>query len=163
MPIEFQCNICQHVLKVGDEHAGKSARCPSCQQVVPIPFPEVAAKPAPGDPFQEQSNPYQTPAIDAYQERYKTPHRGGLILTLGIFAILCNIMFIPGILAWIMGNGDIKQMDAGTMDESGRGVTQAGMIIGMVMTGLQVLGILMYIAFIIFIIAFGAVGAAAGG
>jgi phage FluMu protein Com len=38
MPIEFQCSHCEHVLKVADEHAGKSARCPSCKTIIPIPM-----------------------------------------------------------------------------------------------------------------------------
>jgi hypothetical protein len=39
MPIEFDCDHCHHRLRVADEHAGKAARCPACQIVVPIPTP----------------------------------------------------------------------------------------------------------------------------
>ncbi len=57
-----------------------------------------------------------------------TPHRGTLILVLGILGIVC--CFICGIVAWVMGNKDLKQMAAGTMDRSGEGLTKAGKICG---------------------------------
>jgi hypothetical protein len=58
-------------------------------------------------------------------------HRGGLILALGIisWAVGCPIF---GIMAWIMGSSDMRDMQRGMMDPSGRGITQAGQIIGMV-------------------------------
>ena len=49
------------------------------------------------------------------------PHRGVLILVLGILGIVC--CFICGIIAWVMGNGDLREMAAGTMDPSGQGLT----------------------------------------
>ena len=42
------------------------------------------------------------------------PHRGGMILAFGIVGIVCCIIF--AILAWVMGNGDLKEMAAGRMD-----------------------------------------------
>lgn len=62
---------------------------------------------------------------------FHAPHRGGLILALGILAwvITCPIL---SIIAWVMGNQDMKEMDAGRMDPEGRGLTQAGKIIGIV-------------------------------
>ncbi len=58
------------------------------------------------------------------------PHRGGVILALGILGLV--VCFICGIIAWIMGNNDLREMAAGTMDLSGRGLTQAGRICGIV-------------------------------
>ncbi len=37
MPIDFPCPICQKLLRVPDEAAGKQARCPQCSSVVPVP------------------------------------------------------------------------------------------------------------------------------
>ena len=34
--------------------------------------------------------------------------------------------------AWIIGNDDLKKIDAGMMDPAGRGITNAGKICGMV-------------------------------
>ncbi len=68
------------------------------------------------------------------------PHHGTLIL---IFGILGLVICAPlGIAAWIMGNGDLKQMDSGAMDPSGRSLTNAGRICGMIATILLGLGIL---------------------
>jgi hypothetical protein len=60
------------------------------------------------------------------------PHRGTLILVFGILGIIS--CFPLGIAAWVMGRKDLKEMDAGTMDPSGRGNTNAGRICGMIGT-----------------------------
>ena len=57
-------------------------------------------------------------------------HRGGLVLTLGILGLV--VCVICGIIAWVMGKGDLQKMDAGLMDPAGRGLTQAGKICGMI-------------------------------
>ena len=72
------------------------------------------------------------------------PHRGTLILVLGILGlVICGPL---GIAAWIMGNGDLKQMDAGALDPSGRSMTNAGRICGMIATILMILGVVIMIA-----------------
>lgn len=48
--ILFKCSKCSHEYKVADEHAGKKARCKSCEQVNTIPFPPVKSK-GPQTPF----------------------------------------------------------------------------------------------------------------
>jgi hypothetical protein len=65
-------------------------------------------------------------------------HRGTMILVFGILGFV--VCFPFGIVAWVMGNADLKAMDAGTMDPEGRGTTQAGKIIGMIATILNLLG-----------------------
>jgi hypothetical protein len=78
MAIEFPCHQCGKLLRVGDEAAGKQARCPSCGAVQGIPFratpgaaglpgaapdespfgrPGNPAAPSPADP----ANPYASP------------------------------------------------------------------------------------------------------
>ena len=66
-------------------------------------------------------------------------HRGILILILGILSV--TICGPAGIAAWIMGNSDLKEMDAGTMDPSGRGTTNAGRICGIIGTCLFLIGV----------------------
>jgi hypothetical protein len=79
--------------------------------------------------------------------RYQTllimkPHRGTLVLVLGILGlVVCAPLAIA---AWVMGSGDLKQMDAGTMDPAGRGTTNAGKICGIVGTILLILGIVIF-------------------
>ena len=68
------------------------------------------------------------------------PHRGTLILVLGILGlVICGPL---GIAAWVMGNGDLKEMDAGALDPSGRSMTNAGRICGMIATILMIVGAL---------------------
>ena len=58
------------------------------------------------------------------------PHRGVLILILGILGLV--ICAPAGTVAWILGNGDLQQMDAGAMDPEGRQLTQIGKILGII-------------------------------
>jgi hypothetical protein len=263
MPIETICQGCAKKLRVGDEHAGKQARCPSCGAIYKVPgitpssyspaasepidvfgglasstpttktetpsgpsafanppaketerwflriddgrefgpidrptldqwfrerrigpgsqlrrenetawrpaasvFPSLAmmgsAQPAgssAANPFSD--NPYQSPGAARGATRgpaygatraYAEAHRGGLILALGIVSWVTGC-FLIGIAAWIMASGDLKKMRAGVMDSSGMGLTQAGMIIGIIHT---VLTGLMF-AFFFFMIIIGAV------
>ena len=71
------------------------------------------------------------------------PHRGGIVLALGILGIV--VCFICGIIAWVMGNNDIREMNAGTMDSSGRGLTQAGKICGMISVILWIVGLVVWV------------------
>ena len=62
--------------------------------------------------------------------RYMESHRGVLILALGILSwVSCPIF---GIVAWVLGNRDLREMRAGRMDPSGMRLTQAGQILGMI-------------------------------
>ena len=67
------------------------------------------------------------------------PHRGTLILVLGILGLVCCI--ICGIIAWVFANTDLREMDAGRMDPSGRSLTQAGKICGIISVVLAVVGL----------------------
>jgi len=71
------------------------------------------------------------------------PHRGGVVLTLGILGIV--ICFICGIIAWVMGKNDLREMDAGAMDPAGRGLTNAGKICGIVGVILQCVGLVFWL------------------
>jgi len=84
------------------------------------------------------------------------PHRATTVLVLGILGlVICAPL---GIAAWIMGNTDLKEMDAGQMDPSGRSTTNAGRICGMIATVLLILGVLGFIA----AMALGVLGAMTG-
>ncbi|MEE2947021.1 MAG: hypothetical protein VX392_01760 [Verrucomicrobiota bacterium] len=60
-------------------------------------------------------------------------HRGTLILTMGILGWLCCSYF-TAIPAWVMGKEDIRLIEAGKMEQEGKGITKAGMILGMLST-----------------------------
>jgi hypothetical protein len=89
------------------------------------------------------------------------PHRGVVILVLGILGLLLCV--IAGIVAWVMGNGDLRAMDSGEMDPAGRGLTQAGKILGIVAVVLNALFILIWVVLMIIGVGAAAAGAAAGG
>ena len=61
-----------------------------------------------------------------------------MILTFGILGIAC--CFPLGIAAWIMGNNDMQQIEAGMMDPTGKGTTNAGKICGIIGTTIAILG-----------------------
>jgi hypothetical protein len=58
--------------------------------------------------------------------------RGAVVLVLGILSL---IMCAPlGPIAWFMGSGDLRRIDSGRISEEARGLTQAGMICGIIGT-----------------------------
>lgn len=63
-------------------------------------------------------------------QRTLKPHRGGAVLTLGILGLV--ICFLLGVIAWVMANTDLREMNLGLMDPAGRSMTQAGKICGIV-------------------------------
>ncbi|HWB09592.1 MAG TPA: hypothetical protein VG826_10220 [Pirellulales bacterium] len=79
MSIEFPCSQCGKLLRVGDEAAGKQARCPSCGAVQGIPAtapssqsPFGAAPPAAGPTT--EVNPYQAPVSTPWRPAGAVAH-----------------------------------------------------------------------------------------
>ncbi|PYS44179.1 MAG: hypothetical protein DMF71_04660 [Acidobacteria bacterium] len=68
------------------------------------------------------------------------PHRGIMILVFGILGLVVCQLF--GIAAWVMGNTDLNEMNAGYMDPSGRDLTNAGRICGMIATALLIIPVM---------------------
>jgi hypothetical protein len=77
------------------------------------------------------------------------PHRATLVLILGIVGLVCGCMPV-GIVAWVLGHQDLKDMNTGVMDPTGRGMTQAGKILGMISVGLFVVGCLIWVCLVVF-------------
>jgi hypothetical protein len=51
------------------------------------------------------------------------------VLALGILSLVPPIMVVPfGLAGWVMASHDIRDMNAGRMDGSGRAMTQAGQV-----------------------------------
>jgi uncharacterized membrane protein len=80
MPIKFKCSGCGQVLQVGDEAAGKKAKCPKCHNVVTIPTPDLVPLESPEDkddwpgwdelgPKTANLNPFQAPAAPSQLPR----------------------------------------------------------------------------------------------
>jgi hypothetical protein len=74
------------------------------------------------------------------QPLLRKPHRAGTILTLAIIGLL---VFGPlCIAAWIMGDSDLREMDAGIMDDSGRSSTSTGKSLGIIGTVLWIIAVI---------------------
>ena len=91
-------------------------------------------------------------------ETTQNPNRATFIL---VFGILGLVLCMPlGIVAWVMGNTDLKEMDAGRMDASGRGLTQAGKILGMVSVILAIVAVVIWLLMVFLMV--GAAAASCG-
>ena len=90
--------------------------------------------------FSELNSPTPTPTPTPAQQGGQDfqPHRGSMILTFGIIGVACCFPF--GIAAWVMGHSDIKSIDSGVMDPSGRSMTNGGKICGIISVIITVLG-----------------------
>ena len=95
----------------------------------------------------QSTNPYSAPTPSGYGPRgpyahsgYLAPDRGGVILTLGILGlVVCGVL---SIIAWVMGAGDLREIREGRMNPAGYGLTQAGMVLGIVGCVLMIVGVL---------------------
>lgn len=224
MPIDVTCAGCGKTLRVADEHAGKRARCPECQQEFTVPDAAASKSPAASldkwhvrhqdgseygpvdkseldrwaaegrvtaqsqlrresetmwrpagnvyaslgggiaetssaNPFSDQAgkggaNPYASPAgtyappAQPGVGGFVKPHRGVTILVMALCSFICNPCLALSIGAWVMANNDLKEIRAGRMDQSGHGLTVAGMVIAIISTILGVIVVLLNLVMI---------------
>ena len=194
MTIEFKCQGCQKTLRVPDEFAGRKAKCPSCQTVLQVPAEVETVEPlevkppaeSPAAPVGQRTpassfsygrpggipntsplaanNPYASPRQQARPSG--KPHRGGLVLGLGIASLLCSLLvlcsclfLVPAIAtlspSLVLGLMDLRAMKEGRMDNQGRGMTLIGTILAAVSAGIIVLIVLLVVLAIVFAIANG--------
>jgi len=113
---------------------------------IPDLAPEGAgdAGPSPGSAAPPPPIPPYAPAYGAGAAL--NAHRGGLVLALGILSLVVWCLIL-GIVAWVMGNKDLREMDAGRMDPTGRSLTQAGRICGIIAVLLQLAGLTVMLLF----------------
>lgn len=113
---------------------------------------------------------YDEPAPLAGQSGRGQPHRGALVLTLGIigdvlllsapFAFCCPFVFWLPLLAGLglcvtallLGRTDLARIQAGEMDPAGRGMTMGGFICGVIGTVLHAILLLLTLAWLLFIV-----------
>jgi len=82
---------------------------------------------------------------------YLQPHRGSLIVTMGVLAwVTCPIF---SVFAWVMGASDIQDMKHGRMDPGGLQQTQAGMVLGMVNVILWMVAGVISVFVVVFVVA----------
>ncbi len=123
-------------------------------------------RPPPEEEYEEEDEypdeDYDDEPRPRRRRRYR-PHRGVLILVLGILSIFfalvgvccAPVIFGPlslglGIPTWVLGQGDRKKMRDRIMDPNGQGLTTAGWICGIVGTSLG--GLLLLCGILLFAI-----------
>lgn len=132
-----RCAACGAETSVTTDQAGKRGRCGVCGGTFLIlPPPGFGSLPA------TRVDPQDAVPFDGPQ------HRAGLILSLGLTAMLALAItvvitsccpYVPidligvgvGIAAWTMGRRDLKKMDRGEMDPAGREKTRLGYALGL--------------------------------
>ncbi len=67
-----------------------------------------------------------------YGAEPKTPHRGVLVLILGLVSI--SMCALTGPAAWLLANEDLHKMRYGDMDPQGHSMTMAGKVCGIIGT-----------------------------
>ena len=142
------CPSCNRKLQLPDALIGQDVQCPSCHATfvarvggssTPPPLPRSQA----ADPWKEETplDGGRPAAQDwhgdddyhdlPHEHRDLRPHRAAVILTLGILGLVFGL---PAPIAWILGNIDVHEINAGRMDPEGEGVTQAGRVCGIIGT-----------------------------
>lgn len=171
--IEFACPYCSKILKTKDDKAGLRAACPGCGAEVAVPVaassPDTVldvevveseagaekACPMCGSKIRAAARKcrYCGEVLDGRRSRV-APHRGVTILVLGLVSwFLCAVCglfgVICGAIAYSMGTHDLKEMDAGRMDDEGRTLTQIGRIVALLQIILSVLMIVVAVVMIV--------------
>ncbi len=147
MPEIMNCPQCDGKLRVPDELLGCSVQCPTCGITFTAPAgahdhssPEtIQPDDAPG-PEPSQTREYEDAPDLLCQRQLRAdlpPHRGTLILVLGILSIVIPCCGLLGPIAWVMANHDLKEIRALRMDPQGRGTTEGGRVCGIIGTTLN--------------------------
>lgn len=178
------CPSCQRKLQIPENFLGQMVQCPDCnhqfqanpptssvQATPPSSSPSARDKPGAANSYdddREDDRPRRRRFEDddddddlriSRRRQYQAPHRAGLVLVMGILSICCVAPIITGTIAWILGNSDLREMDAGRMDPSGRGQTQTGKTLGMVGV---IINIVIIVGYCLLMIFFGALGGRQG-
>lgn len=179
MPIQIACPSCRRPLRVPDDLLGTTVKCPGCEEVFQADVNETTSNSASDSPprsrreddgyrdtIAPRPKPPRREEIDEDEfddlpprrfHRDLPPHRGTMILVLGIISIFIAWNFAPlglvlGIPAWVMGSHDLKLMRQGLMDPRGESHTNTGRILGIIGTCLSALLSFCCVGYIIFVI-----------
>jgi hypothetical protein len=159
MPGELiNCPDCRRSLRVPDNLLGEPVMCPTCgktftvQAVLDGAADRFEEEPDDQEPLSHRRSARRRTSRREEEDdrpsrgrrrrrRYLAPHRGTMILVLGVVALLGGLGLVLGPIAWIMGNADLQEIRAGRMDPEGESTTNLGRIFGMVATILTALSL----------------------
>lgn len=152
MPEVIDCPNCRRKLQLPDDRIGQPVQCPACRTTfqgrlaasAPIPprnresGPSFPPERSPSDRASHDRASHDRPRdrgpFDIDGGRPLQRHRGGTILAFGILSLLpcflSSLLF--GLLAWSMGDSDLRDMRSGGMDRTGEGLVVAGKTMGIV-------------------------------
>ena len=149
------CPQCKRQLQVPAQYIGQTVQCPECQHRFVAATSSITAQPLPatsaaggGKPKSERYDDDDDDFDDIRHPRHRRadwePHRGGMILALGLVALVggmsfCFIPTVVGPIAWALGTSDLRAMRDGHMDPSGESMTRTGQVCGIVATVLLLL------------------------
>ena len=106
----------------------------------------TGGKPRPLKPFLRGLDVEDQPAAPPDSRRQLADHHGTAVLVLGILGL--TSLFPCGIIAWVLGNHDLQEMNAGRMDPSGMSQVKAGKVCGMVACYITALAALLGLAWV---------------
>ncbi len=176
----IHCPDCQRQLQIDEQTLGEMVQCPKCRHRFAAAITESAPAPTAMPPRSDSFAIARLSRLEADEEedfdirrerrpsaeddfddddwpavgrRTMQPHRATMILTFAILSCVAAPL-IFGSLAFFMGRSDLRAMDEGRMDPSGRPTTQAGTILGIFMAILHVLALIVMIAYLYSIGAF---------
>jgi hypothetical protein len=134
-------------LRCGDPGAWQPA-----EELYPVLKPGSPSQPL--NPFADGSVAAReggTATVLADPASFLTPHRGPLVLVLGIlgWVFSCPVF---SVIAWVLGSSDLREMREGRMDPGGQGLVQAGHILGVIYTLLWI-AILAIFLFVVVLVA----------
>ncbi len=163
IPDEFagkkvKCSKCASVF-VADASAEAPSPVPPSRAVRSEPIEREAPSREPESEFEEGPSRRRVRRRDRGGGT-AAPGRGGMIMTFGIVSVaapivgiivqviagvvfpplgICGAVFVIvglvlGIIAWVMGSGDLKRIRAGSIDQSAEGGTKTGYITGIIGT-----------------------------
>jgi outer membrane protein assembly factor BamE (lipoprotein component of BamABCDE complex) len=85
------------------------------------------------NPFDDRAKPDLPPRNPAAPGSSLTPHRGEMVMVLGVLSLVIAPLIL-GPIIWFMARHDLKEMAAGRMDSEGRSKTQLARILAIIAT-----------------------------
>ncbi|HZZ77926.1 MAG TPA: hypothetical protein VFE62_05385 [Gemmataceae bacterium] len=164
------CPQCQRKLQVPENYIGRQVQCPECETTfeaattaisappranTPAPLPESTERRRRDDRYDHEDDDDDIDDIRQHRINRNSlvPHRGTLILTLGLIGLVgginCIIPVLLGPIVWGMARYDLQEMRAGRMDSAGESMTRTGMALGIISTVCLLIGMTLACLFLI--------------